>query len=290
MKNAPALVLEAIAAVIAQHYPESAGSEDGAEREVDGVQVGDPARNEESADDDKGGCEHSGSLRFFGRHGIQQRLDFAGAGLGDVVKPKLLHRRARHTSCVRKFKNPFPGKLLQLGAERLDGSDWLIHVWIVIHLWTEHQPFFRPFRDNPIGEYPRMENPDETTCRLILGDNLSRLMKSRPELDSNPKLQDKSGVGLATISRIIHGQTAATLDTLEELAKAFGLQSWQLLVPGLDPLSPQMLASAKEAKMYESMRALVAQTEVVPAPGVAGYKKITPIPAKKHPPMKKRGT
>ena len=48
-----------------------------------------------------------------------------------------------------------------------------------------------------------------------------------------------------------------TLRTLDILATAFGLEPYQLLIPGLDPANPQILRilSASEQRLYEALEA-----------------------------------
>lgn len=52
----------------------------------------------------------------------------------------------------------------------------------------------------------------------------------------------KKAVGRGTIQRIKEGETSVGIDALMKLASAFGLEVWQLLVPGIEishlPLAP----------------------------------------------------
>lgn len=76
-----------------------------------------------------------------------------------------------------------------------------------------------------------------TPSRLILAENLNRLMLSTLSLNSNTKLVKRSGLGLGTMGRVRNAEAAATIDTLDRFAKCFGVQSWELLVP-LDLAQP----------------------------------------------------
>lgn len=67
--------------------------------------------------------------------------------------------------------------------------------------------------------------------RHILAENLRRLMASRPDLDTLPKLTAASGCSNGTLDRIRRAVVATRVDELQPLAKAFGLQPWELLVP-----------------------------------------------------------
>ena len=102
-------------------------------------------------------------------------------------------------------------------------------------------------------------SPEEIESRKVLAQNLHRLMAARPKLNSNPKLSKRSGVGIATLSRILNMSSAATLDTVTRLASAFEMTPWQMLVPGLDPSNPQILRSTSPAEeaLYSKLREVV---------------------------------
>ncbi|MGJ7497493.1 helix-turn-helix domain-containing protein [Variovorax sp. RT4R15] len=138
-----------------------------------------------------------------------------------------------------------------------------------------------------------MDKPEkvaDTALRAIVGDNLRRLMEKRPNLDSNPKLSVRSGIGVATISRIINGETAATLDTLGMLARAFELQPWQLMVPNLDSTNPQILQSisAKEAELYTRLRESIAKEVATSTASDSGFGTLPPFHPGKPAAGKKR--
>jgi transcriptional regulator with XRE-family HTH domain len=93
----------------------------------------------------------------------------------------------------------------------------------------------------------------------VVAANVKALMhaKGNEHLNSNPKLGKKSGLGAGSISRVINGHNA-TLETLEALAKAFGLEPWQLLVEGWTPKNPPALQpiSESEKRLYQQFREL----------------------------------
>ncbi len=70
-----------------------------------------------------------------------------------------------------------------------------------------------------------------TTPRHILAANLRRLMATRPDLNTLPKVTEASGISNGTLDRIRRAAVATRVDELQPLAKAFGVQPWQLLVP-----------------------------------------------------------
>lgn len=91
--------------------------------------------------------------------------------------------------------------------------------------------------------------------RGVLAANLRQLMASNPDLKSSPKLEARSHVALSTINRVRNKKTAANVDTIYALARAFKLDSWQMLVPGLKVDEPPRLApSREERERYEKFR------------------------------------
>jgi transcriptional regulator with XRE-family HTH domain len=86
----------------------------------------------------------------------------------------------------------------------------------------------------------------------VLGENLARLMAAHPDLNSNPKLAAKTRLGTGTISRLRNGAVDANMDTLERMARAFQVEPWQLLVPGIDPgnLPTLQPISEQERRLY----------------------------------------
>lgn len=70
-----------------------------------------------------------------------------------------------------------------------------------------------------------------TAPRHILASNLKRLMQQHPALGTLPKLTEASGVSNGTLDRIRRAVVATRVDELQPLAKAFGMEPWQLLVP-----------------------------------------------------------
>lgn len=86
----------------------------------------------------------------------------------------------------------------------------------------------------------------------LLGTNLQALMTAHADLSSNPKLAAKTKLGTGTISRLRNGEVDANLDTLQRLAKAFNVEPWQLLVPGIDPgnLPTLQPISEQERQLY----------------------------------------
>lgn len=71
------------------------------------------------------------------------------------------------------------------------------------------------------------------SIRQTLANNLKYLMASRPDLDVQQKLAEKSGVVQSTIGRILRQESDAGITTVESLARAFRIDAQDLLDPGL---------------------------------------------------------
>ena len=95
----------------------------------------------------------------------------------------------------------------------------------------------------------------------ILADNLNALLKTRDGPNSEIGLAKKSGVGQATIGRIRKRQGAAKIDTVSKLAKAYGLEGWQLMVAGMNPTNPPVLQplSRAERELHARLNAAFAE-------------------------------
>lgn len=71
---------------------------------------------------------------------------------------------------------------------------------------------------------------------------------------ARPKMDQK------TVWRIRHKAQSPTLEKLSALAAAFGLEVWQILIPGLDPSNPPVFVmSSTEQRFYERMRSNLAE-------------------------------
>jgi len=101
--------------------------------------------------------------------------------------------------------------------------------------------------------WPVSQDAAETLAR-----NLKWLMERAG--DDQVSLAKRCGLGQRTISGVLRAQHAATLTTVAELAKAYDLPAWCLLVEGLredhdlpkriDKLVSSYLAVAEPARVY----------------------------------------
>lgn len=86
--------------------------------------------------------------------------------------------------------------------------------------------------------------------------NVKALMARTGGPSTQGELHRRSGVAQATIGRILKGDQTARVETVAMIAKAYGLEPWQLLVPGMDPTNPPTLkaASKEEQALYDRLK------------------------------------
>lgn len=109
------------------------------------------------------------------------------------------------------------------------------------------------------------ELPASRAARL-LAQNIDRLMASDPDLSSNPKLSLKTKLTTSTLSRIRNAKVEATVGSVEAIAKAFGIEPWELLVPGFNPKNRPTLQpiSEQERKLYQRLAEAVKEIKESP--------------------------
>lgn len=97
------------------------------------------------------------------------------------------------------------------------------------------------------------------TPRQILRRNVLALMGSDTGPTSQLGLRQKCGVAQSTIGRILSAEGEnAKIETVERIAHAYGLEGWQLLIAGMDPKNPPVLApmTKVEKEFYKRLRQL----------------------------------
>lgn len=72
-----------------------------------------------------------------------------------------------------------------------------------------------------------------SSIEQVLANNLKFLMASSPDVSTQPKLEERSGVGQTTIGRVLRAETEAKIGTVKELARVFKLSPGDLLDPRL---------------------------------------------------------
>jgi transcriptional regulator with XRE-family HTH domain len=94
----------------------------------------------------------------------------------------------------------------------------------------------------------------------ILSTNLKALMQASEDLRSQAALGKRCGIDQRTVGRILNEEHSPQLKQIEAIAQAFGLFSWQLLVPDLDPKNPPVCElTTVEKELYDKLRRLVKQ-------------------------------
>lgn len=98
--------------------------------------------------------------------------------------------------------------------------------------------------------------------RAVLRQNIKLLLQSQRGPSNPTALGKAAGVGQATIDRILSDQGVnARIETLAKIAKVYELETWQLLVAGMDPTNPPVLlpVSKAERALYDSLKAAMAE-------------------------------
>lgn len=65
--------------------------------------------------------------------------------------------------------------------------------------------------------------------RQVLADRLRDCMARRPDLDTQVKVSKASKLAQATLSRILNAESGASIDSVDDIAKAFGVSHLELL-------------------------------------------------------------
>lgn len=98
--------------------------------------------------------------------------------------------------------------------------------------------------------------------RAILGANLRRLIEHETAPGERPSVRAwalRRELDVRLIDRLTKGEHAVTLDNLDKIAEACGLQPWQLLLEDLDPTSPpDAPISTEERALLARLRRLLA--------------------------------
>jgi transcriptional regulator with XRE-family HTH domain len=97
--------------------------------------------------------------------------------------------------------------------------------------------------------------------REVIAANLRALMNKNKHSEGD--LHRKTGLSQSTIGRTLKGETATTVDTLDLIAKAYGLLSWQMMIADLDISNPPVLKSLtrKEQEFYDKMKEVMKELQ-----------------------------
>jgi len=78
--------------------------------------------------------------------------------------------------------------------------------------------------------------------KQILAESVTKLLDTRQDI-SRLNLSRLMGVADGTLGRIKYGSGNPNVETVEQIARFFKYDAWQLLVPGFDPIAPPALGS-----------------------------------------------
>lgn len=101
------------------------------------------------------------------------------------------------------------------------------------------------------------------SLRKTLAENVEKLraMRQRDTRASVRAFAAGAGLQPMKVGRVLSEKAGATVETVQQLADAFTLQPWQLLVPDFDPLKPPRLAepafsprALELATMYDGLQ------------------------------------
>lgn len=141
-----------------------------------------------------------------------------------------------------------------------------------------------------INEEPAQYGIADLGAREVLAANLRALMAASDRYGSTLAVERRTAelgckVGKSTVGRMTLAETPVNLDYLDVLAQVFGLDAWQMLVPGLSPVNPPVLRSIGETEeqLYRKMRDIAAQVARLaepPAPNYGETNQKPPLPSK----------
>lgn len=106
--------------------------------------------------------------------------------------------------------------------------------------------------------------------RATLWSNVQTLMRHRYGGENLTRLAKDCKFSPATSSRLKTMETSVTLETMNKLADFFGVEPWQLLVPGMSATSPPVLRSISPAERELYERLLLTATELARNAGGGG--------------------
>ena len=76
--------------------------------------------------------------------------------------------------------------------------------------------------------------PKRKSAGEVLAANLKALMASEANLSSGPKVAKASGVTRKSVNNLTENRHDPKLSSVEAIARAFGLDAYQILAPGID--------------------------------------------------------
>jgi len=77
--------------------------------------------------------------------------------------------------------------------------------------------------------------------KSIVAENVAALSARFHGRPNKTRLGTETGINLGGAQRVLSGEVSVGVDLLQQIARRYGLQAWQLLVPKFDPQRPPQL-------------------------------------------------
>lgn len=101
----------------------------------------------------------------------------------------------------------------------------------------------------------------------VIADNLRGLMDRHSHLDSQPKVAKRSGVGQSTVGRVLRCSGSPSIETVSDIAEAFGLTLFDLINPSLLADRSGLIEVPFAAQLAPEERELLRIFKTVPSSG-----------------------
>lgn len=102
-----------------------------------------------------------------------------------------------------------------------------------------------------VGFFSYGQAMTENEIKTTLRDNVTSLLTHAGRRVSQHELAKLPGISVGSAGRMLGGESDVRLETIHAAAKAFELETWQILVPGLDPSSPPVLGGIEPAWPFD---------------------------------------
>jgi transcriptional regulator with XRE-family HTH domain len=84
--------------------------------------------------------------------------------------------------------------------------------------------------------------------RKVVWASVSALMRHRWQGENISRLAREAKIGPATVARLKQQETSVGLEVLDRISEVLGVETWQLLVPGMDAAAPPVLLPVSQAE------------------------------------------
>lgn len=91
--------------------------------------------------------------------------------------------------------------------------------------------------------------------RQVIWASVSALMQHHWKGENLSRLAREADIGPGSATRLKQQSTSVGIELVDKIAALFGVQTWQLFVPGFDPKNPPTLLPMSEAEraFYQRM-------------------------------------